>query len=131
LPKKSSSPKYLFDLYAVIEALRTNNNLIRDSFISGINSDLIRFPKSLSKELKDIDESIYTEFQTVKSGRVYISEGTKHYATQSILMERFGTTIFGGSPHASCFCSVAICAVEMLDLVTHERPLNDCKKNSK
>lgn len=128
MPKEKAQAKYLFDLHAVIEALTCGNNLIRNSFISGLNSGEIKVPKSLSKELKDVDEGVYKDFQDVKSGRVYIDESAKHHATQSALMEKYGTTIFGGSPRPSSFFSVAMSAVEKLDLVTHGRPLDDCKK---
>ncbi|MEX5596970.1 hypothetical protein [Pseudophaeobacter sp. C1-32P7] len=128
MPKKKIEAKYLFDLHAVIEALTCGNNLIRNAFISGLNSGEIKVPKTLSKELKDVDEDVYKDFQDVKSGRVYIDEGIKHHATQSALMDKYGTSIFGGSPRPSSFCAVAICAVEKLDLVTHARPLDDCKK---
>ena len=128
MPKKKIEAKYLFDLHAVIEALTGRSNLIRNAFISGLNSGEIKVPKSLSKELKDVDEEIYRDFQDVKSGRVYIDEGVKHHATQSALMDKYGTSIFGGSPLSSSFCAVAISAVEKLNLVTHGRPLNDCKK---
>lgn len=128
LPEKKIEAKYLFDLHAVIEALTSGSNLIRNAFINGLNSGEIKVLKSLSKELKAVDEDVYKDFQDVKSGRVYIDEGTKHHATQSALMDKYGTSIFGGSPRPSSFCAVAVSAVEKLDLVTHARPLDDCKK---
>lgn len=128
MPKQKIDAKYLFDLYAVIEALTCGNNLIRDAFINGLKSGEIRVPKSLSKELKDVDEDVYRDFQSVKSGRVYIEEGAKHYSTQSALMERYGTSIFGGSPPESNFLAVAISVVEKVDLVTHGKPLSNCRK---
>lgn len=128
MPQKKIEAKYLFDLYAVIEALTSGNNHIRDAFITRLNSGEIKVPKSLSKELKDVDEDVYKDFQDIKSGRVYIEEGVKHHATQSALMDKYGTSIFGGSPRPSSFCTVAISAVEKLDLVTHGRPLIDCEK---
>jgi len=128
LPKEKIEAKYLFDVHAVIEALTGGNNLIRNAFISGMNSGEIKVPKSLSKELKDVDEDVYRDFQEVKSGRVYIDEGVRHHATQSALMDKYGTSIFGGSPRPSSFCGVAISAVEKLNLVTHGRPLHDCNK---
>ena len=75
-----------------------------------------------------MDEDVYKDFQDIKSGRVYISEGVKHHATQSALMDKYGTSIFGGSSGTSSFCIVAISVVEKLDLVTHGRALNDCEK---
>lgn len=128
MPQKKIEAKYLFDLYAVIEALTCGNNLIRNAFITGLNSGEIKVPKSLSKELKDVDEDVYKDFQDIKSGRIYIDEGLRHHTTQSALMDKYGTSIFGGSPRPSSFCTVAISAVEKLDLVTHGRPLADCEK---
>jgi hypothetical protein len=128
LPAVKSQPKFLFDLYAVIEALTCGNNRIRSSFITGMNSGEVKIIKSVSKELKDCYEDIYNDFQSVKLGRVYQNEGARHYATQQSLMQNFGTNMWGNSPRPACFASVAICVIEKLDLVTNARPLKDCKK---
>lgn len=128
MPEEKVEAKYLFDLYAVIEALSSGNNLIRNAFISGLNCGEIRVPKSVSKELKDVDPDVYRDFQDVKSGRVYIDEGLKHQTVQSALMDTYGTSIFGGSPRPSSFALVAVCAVEKLVLVTHGRPHGECRK---
>lgn len=128
MPAKKVEAKYLFDLHAVLEALTSGNNMFRSAFISGLNSGLIKVPKSLSKELKDIDPDAYDDFQAVKSGRVYITEGVRHQAVQSTLMDDYGTSIWGGSPRPSSFNVIAVCTVEKLDLVTHGRPHRECCK---
>jgi hypothetical protein len=69
LPKKSS-PKYLFDLHAVIKALSGGNNLVRSAFISGLESGEVLIQRSVTKELKDVDEAVYKDFQRVNPGRV-------------------------------------------------------------
>ncbi|WP_050521077.1 hypothetical protein [Pseudorhodobacter antarcticus] len=127
MPKKSS-PKYLFDLHAVIKALSGGNNLVRSAFISGLESGEVLIQRSVSKELKDVDEDVYKDFQLVNPGRVYQSEGAKHASVQQALQQKYGTNFWGNSPRPSCFLSVAMSTCEDLILVTDGRPLSDCRK---
>lgn len=126
-PKNKKDPKFLFDLHAVTEALTTGNNQIRTAFIDGLNSGEIMVPHSLSKELKDVDEDLYKDFQSVKSGRVYQRTGTKHSAMQQSLMDKHGTSIWGGSPSSAYFEMIAVCAVQKLSLVSNAKALDGCK----
>lgn len=84
--------------------------------------------KSVPKELKDIDEIIYKDFQSVKTGRVYQDELVKHSAVQQTLQQKYGTNFWGNSPRPTCFLLVAVSTCENLTLVTSGRPLTDCKK---
>lgn len=121
-------PKYLFDLYGVIGVLESNNNKLRSAFIDGLETGEVKVMHGVSKELKDTYEDLYKEFQSMKSGRVYQKSLPKHFAMQQNLMEKFGTSLWGNSPKPEHFEAIAVCAVEKLHLVTHDKPLKMCSK---
>lgn len=126
-PKNKKKPKFLFDLHSLIEALTTDNNQIRNSFIDALNNGAIRIPHAASKQLKDCYEDIYKDFQDIKTGRVYQNTTTKHSAMQQSLMEKNGTNFYGYSPDATRFEMLAVCAVEKLTLVSHAKALKECR----
>lgn len=125
-PKKAQ-PKYLFDLYGVIEILKSGSNQARDSFINGLAFGSVKVMSEVSNQLKDVDEDLYNEFQAIKSGRVYQATTVAHWSAQQALMDKFGTGLFGGSPSPEYFESVAVCRVEKLELVTAAKGLTNCK----
>ena len=46
-------------------------------------------------------------------------------------MDKHGASIFGWSPPAQRFEVLAVCKGEKLDLVSHGKPLGECKKITK
>jgi hypothetical protein len=125
VPKKLQ-PKYLFDLYGVIEILTSGNNQARSAFIEGMLNGSVKVMSEVATELKAVAEAVYQDFQAIKSGRVYQSTTTAHSAAQQTLMDKFGTGLFGGSPSPEFFEGVAICKVEKLALVTSGKSLKHC-----
>lgn len=128
MANKEIQPKYLFDLYGVMEVLSSGSNQALSSFADGLMSGAIKIMSAVSHELKDMDGSLYAKFQELKSGRVYQSTTPAHSALQATLMDRFGAGLFGGCPSAEHFESVAICKLEKLELVTGAKKLSSCKR---
>lgn len=124
-------PKYLFDLYGVVAVLSSGNNQVRDAFISGLSSGSVRVMSEVANQLKDISEPLYKDFQNIKSGRVYQPTNISHSSAQQALMDKHGAGLFGGSPSAEFFESVAVCKVEKLVLVTAEKALKNCRDIAK
>lgn len=130
-PQKKVDPKYLFDLYGVVEVLSNGSNQARSAFIDGMASGSVRVMKNVSAQLKDVDEDLYSEFQDIKTGRVYQETGSQHWSAQQGLMDAFDTGLFGGSPTPDFFESVAVCKVEKLELVTAGKGLSNSKQIAK
>lgn len=121
------SIKYVFDLYSVIRIINNGSNQLRSFFIDGMKDGSIKVLKSLSKELKDVDPDAYDEFQGMKPSRVYVEETIADEGIQGILMTKYGTSIFGGSPSPSSFMIVAVAMSQKAKLVAHGKALKQCQ----
>lgn len=125
------SAKYLIDLHGLREALNSKSNKIRDSFVDALNSGELKVMRSASKELQDIDEDAYKDFQSVKKTSVYIKTTVADDALQATLMSRNGTNFWGAAPPPDRFLTLALCIRENLILVSAGKALRDTKKISK
>lgn len=131
--KNNISPaKYLFEINAVIEILKSTDNLLKSSFIDGMKDGSVKILRSVSDDLSNAYPDEYKSFQGIKpKNSVYQQEIVKHEAVQAMLMDSYGSSILTGSPSPSYFLNVAVSIQEKLILVAAGRGLTSCRKISK
>ncbi|WP_434613031.1 hypothetical protein [Tabrizicola sp. M-4] len=127
MAKGAVKVEYVFDLHGIREILATGSNFALSSFSDGLADGSIKILSSVSRELKDVDEALYKKLQHIKSGRVYIETRAAHYAVQQALMEKHGSSWYGGIPPSEHFEVVAIAQSEGAAVVTGKKQIADYK----
>lgn len=131
MPKnKVLDAEYLIDLNGVEEALSTQSNFVRDTFVDALADGRLRIAKRTSKELKDCDEELYAEFQQIGTKR-YITPKVAEQSIQADLIVDHGGGLLGGFPPVDRFENIAICLSQGLKMVSAGKPLKDYKSIGK
>ncbi|EDQ05048.1 hypothetical protein DSM14862_00855 [Sulfitobacter indolifex] len=116
--------EYLIDLNGVEEALSTQSNFIRDTFVDALADGRLRIVKRTSKELKDCDDDLYSEYQQIGTKR-YITPKVAEQSIQADLIVDHGGSLLGGFPPEDRFENIAICLSQGLKMVSAGKPLKD------
>lgn len=117
--------KWVIDTHGILAALRSKKNSVKAAIIDAIECGEMQLMKNVSKELSESYPAEYEDFKNIKNKKyVQISVATKE--TSAVLMQSYGSSIWGSIPTKDNFQSLATALKAGCKLVTSGKSYANC-----
>lgn len=125
-PKKPKPViKWVIDTHGMLAVLRSKKNSVRVAVIDAIERGEMQILKHVSKEICELYPTEYEDFKTIKNKK-YLQILVETKEASAVLMQRYGSSIWGSIPSQENFLAVAAALKAGCKLVTSGKSHSNC-----
>jgi hypothetical protein len=117
--------KWVIDTHGMLAALRSRTNSSKVAIIDAIECGEMQLLKGVSKELCELYPDEYEDFKQIKNKK-YMQITVPTMEAAGVLMQRYGSSIWGSIPGKEHFHSLAAAMKAGCKLVTSGKAHSNC-----